>query len=131
MIAWCRLRRDIRDFRLDRMQQWKVLGETFSGHEGFSLSDYFEDMVDEHPLIPVRIECERWALERMLQEMPCQIESKRELPDGKFLVEAQSYSLDWTARWLVGMANSAVARSPDELRSMVVEKAREIVRSHE
>lgn len=130
LIGWCRLRNAVRDFRLDRMQQWTVLGEAFTGHEDFSLSDYFEEMVDEHPLIPVRIECDRWALERMLQEMPCQIESKQELPNGNVLVEAQSYSLDWTARWLIGMANAAVARSPDELRSLVVEKAREIIHAH-
>lgn len=130
LIAWCRLREAIRDFRLDRLRGWKILDEMFSGHEGFSLADFFNEMEEDHPLVPVEIECEHWALERMLQEMPCQVDSQHELPDGRFLVEGQAYSLEWTARWLVGMANSAVARSPAELRAMVAEKASEIVRSH-
>ncbi len=130
LIAWCRLRDSVRDFRLDRMRSWQVLDETFFGHGDFSLAAYFSEREDELPLIPVQIECERWVAEHMLQEIPCRVESKQELPDGRFLVEAQACSLEWVACWLVGMANAAVARGPAELRSLVLEKARKIVHSH-
>lgn len=41
LIAWCRLRKDYRAFRLDRIQQIEVLEDTFEPHK-ISLQEYFE-----------------------------------------------------------------------------------------
>lgn len=41
LIAWCRLRKDFRFFRLDRIRQLEVLQETFSRHN-MSLQEYFD-----------------------------------------------------------------------------------------
>lgn len=40
MIAWCRLRKDYRAFRLDRIKEINILAETFEEHE-MTLSEYF------------------------------------------------------------------------------------------
>ena len=47
LIDWCRLRGAIRDFRLDRMQKWSVLNESYSGHEGFLLADFPQELGGE------------------------------------------------------------------------------------
>lgn len=39
--AWCELRRDFRDFRLDRMQHVQSLAESFGPEPGKTLQDYF------------------------------------------------------------------------------------------
>lgn len=132
LIAWCRLRQAIRDFRLDRMKCWTVLKETFSGHESFSIADFFKDEAPEDSMTPIQMECERWALERMLHEMPCRLTSKKELPDGRYRIEALAYSIEWMAKWLVGAGTSAVACRPNELRKLVgieAEKIAELYRS--
>lgn len=41
LIAWCRLRKDFRAFRLDRIQQLHIQTTTFTPHP-LSLEDYFE-----------------------------------------------------------------------------------------
>src|SRR5689334_2604728 len=42
LIAYCRLRRDVRDFRTDRIQRLGLQNEIFSGHADFSLKRYLE-----------------------------------------------------------------------------------------
>lgn len=41
LIAWCRLRKDFRSFRVDRMKQVQLLDETFPPHK-MSLEEYVE-----------------------------------------------------------------------------------------
>lgn len=50
VIAWCRLRQDYRQFRLDRIQQFKVLEEKFEERD-FELGKYFSfcDEINEYP----------------------------------------------------------------------------------
>jgi len=40
LVAWCRLRQDFRNFRLDRIQNLDLLSETFAPHD-MTLEDYF------------------------------------------------------------------------------------------
>ncbi len=40
LIAWCRLRADVRDFRSDRIMAIHPLGETFHERHGFSIGDH-------------------------------------------------------------------------------------------
>ncbi|TXG35672.1 helix-turn-helix transcriptional regulator [Seonamhaeicola maritimus] len=41
LIAWCHLRNDYRAFRIDRIQHFKILHDTFE-NRGFKLQDYFQ-----------------------------------------------------------------------------------------
>lgn len=126
LIAWCRLRQEIRDFRLDRMQQWEVTDETFTGHEDFSITEFIQQQTEVSELIPVQIECEPWVIDRVVQEIPCRIETKHSQENGKYLIHAHAYSLEWLARWLIGLGTTAIARSPDELRKRVSAEAAKI-----
>lgn len=126
LIAWCRLRQEIRDFRLDRMQQWEVTDETFSGHKDFSVTKFIEEEINACELTPVQIECEPWIIDRVAEEIPCRIETKRPQKNGNYLIEGQAYSLDWLARWLIGYGTSVIARSPNELGELVAAEAAKI-----
>lgn len=44
LIAWCRLRKDYREFRLDRIQSIKMKGEEFMDRK-FDLMTYFKDQI--------------------------------------------------------------------------------------
>lgn len=44
LFAWCRLRNDYRDFRLDRIQQLQVSDEFFMGKKHISIADYMQKL---------------------------------------------------------------------------------------
>lgn len=50
LVAWCRLRTGYRSFRLDHIQQLKLLSETFPDRK-FNLADYFDQCRERH-LVP-------------------------------------------------------------------------------
>lgn len=126
LIAWCRMRGAIRDFRLDRMKSWEVLAETFEGHSDFSLAEFLKCVVDEGELVSIRLECEAWALDRVMHDSPCQFTSKEALPNGRFLVDAKALSLDWLTGWLVGMGTSVCVREPAALKERVLGELQKI-----
>ena len=131
LIAWCRLREEVRDFRLDRIKDCKLLVESVSSRREFSLEDYLQCNIEEKAMVPVLIECEQWTLERVLHDMPCKIKSKRQFTDDRFLIEAKAYSLEWLARWLTGIGSSVVVRSPKTLSDLVVAEAQRIIRLYQ
>lgn len=48
--AWCELREDFRNFRLDRIVEACVLPESFTEEPGKSLQDYFRRVAEQHGL---------------------------------------------------------------------------------
>ena len=48
LTAWCELRDDFRSFRLDRMDELRLLDERFVEEPGKTLDDYFRKMDDHH-----------------------------------------------------------------------------------
>lgn len=54
LLAWCYLRKDYRAFRIDRIQQFKILNEHYEDR-GFNLQDYFQN----HPWSDARQYAER------------------------------------------------------------------------
>jgi len=126
LIAWCRVRRDFRDFRLDRMAHWEVLGECFEGHAGFSVKDFLRENIECHELTPATVLVEREVLERFRNEMPCTPVSSDEQPDGRVKLELLSFSIPWMAEWLLGFGPRVEAVQPPELRDQMGETARAI-----
>ncbi|MEM7600473.1 MAG: YafY family protein, partial [Verrucomicrobiota bacterium] len=81
LVAWCRMRTDFRDFRLDRISICEVLPEIFTGHEDFSFMDFLHDEIKDLELIPVTLVFENRSLDRALAEMPAQMVSRQALDD--------------------------------------------------
>lgn len=50
LTAWCELREDFRNFRLDRIMEACVLPESFTEEPGKSLQDYFRRVAEQHGL---------------------------------------------------------------------------------
>lgn len=132
LIAWCRLRTEVRDFRLDRMATWQALGETFAVRDDFSLIDFLKSEVASDELIPITLDCENWIQDRVLAEIPAQLLKKPEpIAANAVRVEAMAYCLDWMARWLLGIGKGATVVNPPELRQKLVAAARELAAHHE
>jgi predicted DNA-binding transcriptional regulator YafY len=48
LTAWCELRADFRSFRLDRINELRVLDDRFQDEPGRTLDDYFRRMDEDH-----------------------------------------------------------------------------------
>jgi len=131
LAAWCRLRQEMRDFRLDRMRAWEVLAETFSGHEDFSLMDFLDHDLDGGELISVKLECDCWVLDRVLADMPAQLVKRSQPEDGRVKIEALAYSLDWMANWMLGLGGAAEAIAPQEMREKLTAAALRVAALYE
>ncbi|HEY5893982.1 MAG TPA: YafY family protein [Chthoniobacterales bacterium] len=130
LIAYCRLRQDFRDFRMDRIVGWKVLPEIFSGHEDFSLKAFLADEISRHELTPVTAVFRSDTIERVRREWRYAPKTEQSLPDGRVKVEILAWSVDWIAGWLLGFGDAMEILQPTELRERVRQAALAIADNH-
>ncbi len=129
LVAWCRLRKGLRHFRVDRIQRLELLPVTFNPPEDFSLAEHMERSDAEGQSEPVRIWFHQHAYERAQRESYATlIEEKRR--DGGAEFTLYSYSLEWTAHWLLSFGDRAEAVAPPKLRQLVKAGAEKIVAKH-
>lgn len=125
LIGWCRMRKEYRDFRSDRIRDLVDTGESFDGHKHISLKEYFQTMSRSSAgLIPAVVVFGKEGLRgRPLYG------SVRETDLGdsiraEFLLD----NLDWMARWLLMFGTQVEIETPDELKqhvAMLIDELRE------
>lgn len=130
LIAFCRLRNEFRDFRLDRVVRWEVLAERFTGHEGFSVKTFLVDVLSEQEMTPVTIVFKAGVLERVRRELMCASMTEQALPDGSVQMEVEAYSHEWLTGWLLSLGGDAHILQPAELRQAMHQKALQIWQAH-
>lgn len=126
LLAYCRLRQDLRDFRLDRVVALNVLEETYSGHEGFSVDSFLDDALAETGAIPVTVAMDAALRDRFRREMLGTPTGEEALPDGRIRMNLLAYSLEHFATWLLGFGAGLRVESPPELRRAVGRAAQRI-----
>jgi predicted DNA-binding transcriptional regulator YafY len=119
LIGWCRLRLDVRDFRLDRIQSWQVLDEIFQGHEDFSIKSFLHRDVNREEMTPAAVVVQGMILEGFLHELPGTPLTREPLPDGRVRLELLAFSLEWLRHFLLGYGTMVEALEPVELRDGV------------
>ncbi len=129
LVAWCRLRRDFRHFRIDRIQRLEVRAEMFPGRPDFSLARHLAEKVDRRETESARV----WLAERSLQRARVEsyatlVEERRR--DGGAEFSLYTFSLEWLARWLLSFGADAEALAPARLRELVRHEAEKIARRH-
>ncbi len=106
LIAWCRLREDYRDFRLDRIKTLTLKPEQFVRRAHASLQEYLKrDLSNElHEIVVTfSFESAKFVSE---QRYPFGIVREREVEDGIEMTFVTP-SLDYIARWLLQFAGGA------------------------
>ncbi|MEN3939925.1 YafY family protein [Prosthecobacter sp. SYSU 5D2] len=130
LIAYCRLRGDFRDFRLDRVVSWEVLPEVFSGHDDFSVKTFLASVLHEQEPTRVTIVFHPSVMDRVRREMMCPQVTEEPLPDGRVRVEMVAYSQDWLVGWLLSLGPQAQVLHPPEMRATMHEMAVKIAQAH-
>ncbi|MBK9247344.1 MAG: YafY family transcriptional regulator [Ignavibacteria bacterium] len=126
LVGYCRLRLDLRDFRVDRIQTLEKLPDTFAVRPDFSIKNFIrQELRLEHP-IEVKLHFPksyaRFATSKYYYGLVEEIENE----DGvmmTFLVP----SLEWIARWVLSFAEKVTVIHPQELSGILIEGAQKVV----
>jgi predicted DNA-binding transcriptional regulator YafY len=121
LIAHCRLRRAIRDFRTDRISFLELKNEVFLPHENFSLKEFLETC-KENKFQMVYLRFDPAAMDRVRRESECGLIEVTEERDS-VRVTLVTCSLDWLTGWILSFGQSAEVLGPKELRDRVAGEA--------
>jgi predicted DNA-binding transcriptional regulator YafY len=130
LIAWCRLRQETRDFRLDRIRRCEALPERAAPRPDFDLHAYVARQSQCADGVPALVRFRVSALEAASRAWGPM--GKEISQDGEWvLCRLQTPSLEFLACYLLGFGSMAEALEPVELRSLVISAAREAIERHE
>jgi predicted DNA-binding transcriptional regulator YafY len=122
LIAYCRLRQGVRDFRTDRICKLQLEREIFSGHADFSLQRYLEAAAQEGKFESAKVRFTPEVMERVRREWYCRLVEEKTERDGVVVI-LLAYSLDWLAGWIFSFGSKAEVLSPEALRQLVAVEA--------
>ena len=129
LVAWCRLRSDLRQFRVDRIRRLELRAETFPPRPDFSLRRHLEEPGRRGSTYPARIWISQEVLERArLESFATLIEETTR--DGGTEFSLYTYSLRWLAHWVLSYGRMAEAVAPAELRRLVRTEAEQVLKRH-
>lgn len=129
LVAWCRLRGDYRQFKLERLRDLEVREERFALRPDFSLTRYLAEAVARSDTIPVRVWFAREAAERARRESCASFVEEKPAGEG-VEVAMTTFSLEWFAHWLLSFGADAEALEPEELRVRVAAGAAAIAQRY-
>ncbi len=129
LVAWCRLRKDLRHFRVDRVQGFELLPETFPARPDFSLREHLAQERNSGDMFPARIWLADRASPRARAESSATLIEERKRNSGAEYT-LYTFSYPWLARWLLGFGPDAEALEPAALRELVCSEAEAIAARH-
>jgi len=128
-VAWCRLREDIRHFRVDRIRRLEVTREVFPPRPDFSLAKHMQQARGGDVTIPAKVWFARRAQARAQRESSATLIAEH-ARDGGTEFSLFTWSLEWLAHWLLSFGPAAEAVAPARLRKLVRAEAEQVVRKH-
>lgn len=125
--AYCHLRRDIRSFRIDRMEGLEVLNRRFRRPDE-SFARFTNASVDRDQIVRVVFtpQVARWAQE----ERPFWLIEADEQPDGLYMTLGVR-RIDDVVQWLMGWGANVRVIEPEALRERLVREARALLEVYE
>ena len=130
LIGYCRLRRDVRDFRTDRIREVQVRSELFSGHDDFSLRRYLEAAAHEGKFQTALVKFHARVMQRVRQEWACRLVDEKSASDG-VVVTLLAYSLEWLVPWILSFGSNALVLAPRQLQELVASQALEVASKYQ
>lgn len=129
VVAHCRLRNEMRIFRVDRISEIVLSPERFVPPRSFDLDAFLHDawMVERGQVHRVRIRFSGTAA-RLVRELTWHPSQQvEEDTEGRVIVSFETGGLGEVADWVMGYVDEARVLEPRELRELVRERARRIL----
>lgn len=130
VIAWCRLRKDYRDFRLDRMSKVELLREHYQLRDRLSLEQYLQQQSHTTEARLMKVFFEREVVRHTHHDRYHHgfvQEKKREAgTEMWFMVASEEYF----ARWLLMFTDAARVLEPESLKQSMRQLIRELQQNY-
>jgi predicted DNA-binding transcriptional regulator YafY len=127
VIAYCHLRQDIRNFRLDRIDDLILLPETFERPANFDMS---KSRSNQRRRTVVRVlfdkEVARWVRESRFYYTA----SEEETPEG-LLVTLEPHQESEVLQWLLSWGSHVRVLEPETLRKRIIEEAQAMLQNQQ
>ncbi|MCP4544277.1 MAG: YafY family transcriptional regulator [Chloroflexi bacterium] len=122
LVGFCRLRNDMRTFRVDRIQQITPLNNSFTVPADFSAREYLEKSMRFEPnhLVVVHLEA---SVAFEIRERHGHWMEFTDHADGSITARFGVTNLDWTTGWVLSYGSLAKVLEPLELITRVYEAA--------
>jgi predicted DNA-binding transcriptional regulator YafY len=122
LIAFCRLRVEYRDFRIDRIHKLETRAETFESRNLMTLREYFNSMFENNGLIRAEITFDKRSLQGRTLYGSTQQTDLGDTIKAEFMID----NLDTMARWLLLFGARINIHKPVELKNKVAQMATEL-----
>ena len=129
LVAYCHLRHDMRNFRLDRMDHLEILPRTFQRPSSFVMRHDPERERDARAMT-VRVLFDAGIARWVQEARSYYITSEEDTPDG-LLVTLRVRHESEIIHWLLSWGKHARVLEPESLRLRVAEEAEEMLRNYE
>lgn len=130
-VGFCELRKDFRDFALDRIEKIEMLDECYKIRD-FNFKDYlgkafkiYKGNTQNITLLFDSFEA-NWIKERIWHSS----QETKELPQGKLLFKIKA-NLEEIKRWIIGYGSSVQVLGPESLKEEVKEEIRKLSKIYE
>lgn len=127
LIAYCRLRKDYRDFRMDRVRHWEALDSTFAAHPHFSVDTFVSQWDCAEPLTMVQVCVEAGEVDRFRRTLHAGHFEAIELTEGRVRFRFHSHASQGISHWMLSFGSSLKVEHPaslaEEVRAMALEVA--------
>lgn len=130
LLAWCRLRKDVRDFRTDRISKVTVLPEVFTPRENTSYEELHELWKKDANGIRVKVLFHPRSIERARREWAWGVDAEQSTKEGTVLT-LNTGSLDWMTGWLISFGTNVAVLEPAELREKLISSAQATLQHHQ
>ncbi|MCC5022568.1 MAG: YafY family transcriptional regulator [Candidatus Synoicihabitans palmerolidicus] len=123
-VTWCRMRKGLRHFRVDRMVEASATGERFAVREDFSLERHIAREARGHgDAKEVVVRLTAAAAERLRMETWTEVQLEREEADGAIEMVLGVPVFEPMVWWILAAGGEVEAIYPDALRRQVAEVA--------
>ncbi len=126
LVAYCHLRKDIRYFRIDRIDALQILNMTFERPAELNLLSHESDERELFVRVLFSHHIKRWVRE----DPSFYVISMEDHPDGLLVTLTVRHERD-VLQWLLGWGASMRVLEPQSLQQLVIEQAQAILQNHQ
>lgn len=131
LIAFCRLRQDLRDFRADRIQKVKIQSESIDPSKHPNYLDFLNDTLIGTDAKEAIIRCSKMAARFMgEQKFYLGFKEEKKLDDGRLEMKFVTPHYNYFASWLMSFGKGIEVTAPSELQGIAATIAKELLEHH-
>ena len=130
LIAYCKLRNDYRDFRIDRIKNIKLSDEFVSIENKPSIRDYFNTITSNSEVFLVKLLFDKDIISEISQaKFYYGFIDEQEVND-KIEMSFLSNSEDYIGRWIITLSDKVEIIEPESLKNVVVEMVKNLQKKY-